>query len=153
MARTTIPLLHTYTFTYTRQYKQTDNQVKSDYDEVLDLLNKLGKVESYEFGFGDISKRLHMHGIVTMKKCFSYPRYLNLKDFNYKLVAMYNKAGWLDYLQKNAKECEDWQFHTYCLNWEKAQEEEVRHMTPLQDAGSEDSCIENQPPYLSKKLF
>lgn len=51
----------------------------------------------------EITKGLHFHAIISANKRISYD---DLKTsphgWNFKLVPLYNKAGWLDYAEKDA---------------------------------------------------
>lgn len=88
-----------YAFTYNRNYKKSDDMKESDYDIVLELLGRYGKVQTYTFEVGK-QKRLHIHGVVDLHPKYVYPRFLRLPGFVYKVDEIYDYAGWVQYIRK-----------------------------------------------------
>jgi len=73
-----------------------------DYTEILDIFGKKGIVK-HCVDEKDPSGRLHLHGIVQLKKGF-FRKSLCLQSYHVHLVEIYNEAPWLKYMNKEKDE-------------------------------------------------
>lgn len=95
--------INSYAFTYNINYKKDEEMNESDYQPILDNLNKIGRVTHYVFEIGGKQNRLHLHGVVQMDRCYAYPSYLKQPRSVYKVEQIYNLHGWIQYLRKDQK--------------------------------------------------
>jgi len=70
-----------------------------DYDQVIRVLNRYGYVDCH-FYERDSSGKLHVHGIVQLRKGFMRKR-LAIQGFHMHLVEIYERQGWEKYILKD----------------------------------------------------
>lgn len=93
-------VIYDVAFTYKINCKAKDrvNVTDSDYQVCLDTLAKHGKVSTHVFET-DSKNRLHLHGVVELPHDIKYT-HLKVKGFSSKMIRIYNRKGWIDYLSK-----------------------------------------------------
>lgn len=96
-----LPNFDVYSFTYSKSYKKSDVQDKSDYNLVFDVLNKYGHIENHCFEIGKLYNRLHLHGTVKIYNDVPKSRF-RIKGFHGKLDLIYDQIGWDNYMIKEA---------------------------------------------------
>lgn len=79
--------------------KLGSNIFQSDYDFVMKIFNKHGKVFDHIYE-KDSHGIIHIHGIIQLDKKFHRKR-LCIHGYHVKLVEIFDHQGWLEYMYKD----------------------------------------------------
>lgn len=85
-------------FAYT--VKSLGEDKNPNYKPFFDILAKFSIPIEYMIEERDSKGKTHWHGIILLEKGF-YRKRIMIRGFHTKLVELYNRAGWIKYIEKD----------------------------------------------------